>query len=91
MPSYISYSFTGSSSARPMYRNCLILPCVFFMTDYSVINLNVYYCIVLLTINDDDDDIGGLYRNYYARYIISSNDRLYKLSLDNLSWTYDSP
>ena len=28
------------------------------MTDYSVINLNVYYCTVLQrTINDDDDDI----------------------------------
>ena len=64
MPSYISYSFTGNSSAieADVYiRIVLILPCVSFMTDYSLINRNVYYCTVLLTINDDydDDDVVG--------------------------------
>ena len=34
VPSYIGNSFTGSSLAKPMNRNCLILPCVFFINDW---------------------------------------------------------
>ena len=42
----------------------------FFINDYSVINLNVYYCIVLLTINDDDDDVITDFMNQIINEIV---------------------